>query len=179
MRNRALLALGLSVFLLRPAAAATSGSLRGRIVDAAGVPLAGVIVKVTGRTAALSTGAGPTDASGEFRVPSLPPADDYVVHATLETFAPIEMSDVSVAAGRTTTLTLMLTSASSVREAVKVRGSATVLDPAPRGLASEYTSEFIDNLPILGRNYQEVLDLAPLVTDVVGRRFQVGFQVQF
>ena len=168
MRKRALLALGLSVLLLRPASAATNGSLRGRVVDPAGAPLAGAILSVVSRSAAVSTGAGPTDASGQFQVPSLPPADDYIVRATLEGCAPIEVSELQVTTGRVTTLTITLPPAASVQETVKVRGSATVLDPAPRGLASGYTAEFLDNLPILGRNYQEVLDLAPGVTDVDG-----------
>jgi hypothetical protein len=158
----------LFLVLLRPVLGETSGSLRGRVADPGGAPLAGVILNVTSRSAAVNVTAGPTDASGSFRVPSLPPAADYVLHAALPGYASVDVPEFEIAAGRTAQLTISLPPASSVQETVEVRGTASVVDPAPRGLASEYSAEFIDNLPILGRNYQDVLSLAPGVTDVDG-----------
>jgi outer membrane receptor protein involved in Fe transport len=168
MPSRPLLGVGLILLLLRPAWAGTTGGLRGQVIDTAGAPLRGVVLQVTSRAAAVTTTAGPSDAAGRFQLGSLPPSADYVVHASLAGYAPIDMTDLVVEAGRATTLTLTLAPESTVAERVQVRATAPVLDTTARGLASEYSAEFIDNLPILGRNYQEVLSLAPGVTDVDG-----------
>src|SRR6185295_8610128 len=153
MRNRAVRGAFLLCLVLvsRPAFTATGGSLRGRVVDAGGAPLSSVVLQITSRTAAIALPAGPTDAGGRFQVSTLPPANDYVVHASLPGYAALDLTDVRVDAGRATTLTITLSPASSVTELVQVRGVSSVLDPAPRGLASDYSAEFIDNLPILGR----------------------------
>src|SRR5688572_18763241 len=77
------------------AAQAGNSTLSGTVVDAQGAALPGSIVAVT----EIATGAvrsAPTNAEGVFRIPSLPPGR-YTVVATMDGFAPLTMTDVSLA----------------------------------------------------------------------------------
>ncbi|HKQ96913.1 MAG TPA: TonB-dependent receptor, partial [Candidatus Polarisedimenticolia bacterium] len=62
----------------------------------------------------------------------------------------------------------LLTPAKSLRETVQVRATPPIVALEETATRTRFSSEFIDNLPILGRNYQDVLTLAPGVTDVDG-----------
>jgi hypothetical protein len=148
--------------------AQVTGGIRGRIVDAAGQPLAGVSVSVSSRTLQVDQPVGRSDPQGRFQAIALDPAGDYLVKASLAGYATVAAPDVAVRAGQMTTIAIALPPESSVREHVKVTGSASPVDLEERGLTTHLSSEFIDNLPILGRNYQEVLSLSPGVSDVDG-----------
>ncbi|HXU13332.1 MAG TPA: TonB-dependent receptor, partial [Candidatus Binatia bacterium] len=159
----------LGVFLaLGDAAAQVTGGIRGRIVDPSGQPLAGVSLSLSSRTLQIDQPIGVSDGQGRFQAIALDPADDYVVKASLQGFASIAAPDVAVRAGQMTGITLALPPESTMREQVRVRGTASPVDLEERGLTTHLSSEFIDNLPILGRNYQEVLTLSPGVSDVDG-----------
>src|SRR5207249_763992 len=105
---------------------------------------------------------------GSFQIASLPPARDYTVTATFPGFAAADLPDVEIQAGRTTRLRITLQPGSSLRERVEVRARPQVVDLEDTASTTRLSSEFIDGLPILGRNYQDVLSLAPGVTDVDG-----------
>jgi hypothetical protein len=159
----------LGVFLaLGEARAQVTGGIRGRVVDAAGQPLAGVAINLSSRTLQLDQPIGRSDAQGRFQAIALDPADDYLVKASRTGYASIAAPDVAVRAGQMTSITIALPPESSVREHVRVTGTASPVDLEERGLTTHLSSEFIDNLPILGRNYQDVLTLSPGVTDVDG-----------
>src|SRR5206468_8301548 len=51
-------------------------------------------------------------------------------------------------------------------ETVKVRGEADVVRTESATTSTTITSEFLAGLPVLGRDYQDILTLAPGVTDV-------------
>ncbi|HEV8201726.1 MAG TPA: carboxypeptidase regulatory-like domain-containing protein [Candidatus Polarisedimenticolia bacterium] len=153
---------------LAPALAQVSGGLRGRVVDTAGQPLAGVALRISSRTAQIDQAIGLSDAQGRFQAIALHPAEDYLIQATLAGYAAVSTPDVAVRAGQTTGITITLPPESSVREQVKVTGRASPVNLEEPGLTTRLSSEFIDTLPILGRNYQEVLSLSPGVSDVDG-----------
>ncbi|HZN03788.1 MAG TPA: TonB-dependent receptor, partial [Candidatus Polarisedimenticolia bacterium] len=148
--------------------AQTSGGIRGRVVDLSGQPLISVLLSVSSRTLQIDRPIGRSDAEGRFQAIALDPSDDYVVKAALPGYATVATPDIAVRAGQMTTVTIALLPESSVREQVKVTGTASPVSLEERGLTTHISSEFIDNLPILGRNYQEVLTLSPGVSDVDG-----------
>ncbi|HET8946286.1 MAG TPA: carboxypeptidase regulatory-like domain-containing protein, partial [Candidatus Polarisedimenticolia bacterium] len=166
--GRALLAIGICCSGLGTALAQNTGGIRGRVVDAAGQPLAGASLSVSSRILQVDEPIGRSDAQGRFQAIALDPASDYLVKASLAGYASIAAPDVVVRAGQMTSITIALPPESSVREHVKVTGTASPVDLEERGLTTHLSSEFIDNLPILGRNYQEVLTLSPGVSDVDG-----------
>ncbi|HYV86379.1 MAG TPA: carboxypeptidase regulatory-like domain-containing protein [Patescibacteria group bacterium] len=151
-----------------PLRAETAGEIRGRIIDEAGAPLPGMTVLVESRKAGISDRGALTDAAGAFRVPALPPASDYRVKASGPARTMVVISEVEVVVGRPTALTITLPTESALREQVKVRATPPVVNPEETSTTTRFSSEFVDSLPILGRDYQDVLVLAPGVTDVDG-----------
>jgi hypothetical protein len=151
-----------------PLLADTAGEIRGRVLDEAGAPLAGMTVLVESRNAGISGRGALTDAAGTFRVPALPPASDYLVKASGPGRTTVVISDVVVVAGRPPALNITLPTESALREQVKVRATPPVVNPEETSTTTRFSSEFVDSLPILGRDYQDVLVLAPGVTDVDG-----------
>src|SRR5258706_5956435 len=148
--------------------AQTSGSLRGIVSDDRGGTLAGVSIVVASAAQGISGRGALTDASGVFQIGSLPPAPDYFVRAVFPGFAPLDVSHVEIRPGQTTPLHLVLQPETSLRERIEVRASPQIVNLESTTTETRLSSEFIDSLPILGRNYQDVLALAPGVTDIDG-----------
>jgi outer membrane receptor protein involved in Fe transport len=144
------------------------GSVRGVVIDTYGKPLAGVSLVLTSARVGIAVTLPVSDAAGRFQSAPLPVGDDYVVTASHPGFATIVVPEIAVAPGKATEITVTLPSESSVRERVSVRAESRPVDLDERGVTTRVSSEFIDSLPILGRNYQDVLTLAPGVTDVNG-----------
>ncbi|HET8945536.1 MAG TPA: carboxypeptidase regulatory-like domain-containing protein [Candidatus Polarisedimenticolia bacterium] len=153
---------------VRPSAAADLGAVRGLVTDASGTPLAGVTVTLSLPDRASDHGGAVTDARGTFRLSGIPVASGYRLQCALTGYSTVVMSDVQVSAGTATSLTVTLSPEGSLREQVKVRASPPVVSLTETTTQSRFSSEFIDALPILGRNYQDVLTLAPGVSDVDG-----------
>jgi outer membrane receptor protein involved in Fe transport len=99
---------------------------------------------------------------------SLTPADDYIVTAELPGFAKIVQSPVNLDPGKTTTVSLSLVPSTDMTEKITVTGKGDIVDVASTKTATVFNSEFIEGLPILGRTYQDILTLAPGVTDTDG-----------
>jgi len=151
-----------------PVCAQTAGELRGTVVGLAGVPLAGVTVGVSGASGSVTGRGGVSDAQGRFRVPALPAAGDYELRASFPGRATVVLSGIDIAAGKVTSLTVVLMPERDLRERVTVRASPQVVDTAQSSTASRFSTEFLDSVPILGRDYQDALTLAPGVTDIDG-----------
>ncbi len=146
--------------------AGTSSDLKGKVTDRSGNPLPGATVTVRNDLLAVGERGAVTDAQGDYLVRGLLPGPGYRVRASLPTFAPIEFSDVAVETSGATTLDIVLRPASEVQETVRVQGHASVVQPESVTTSTTFTSAFIADLPILGRDYQDILTLAPGVTDV-------------
>jgi len=146
----------------------TQAALIGRLVDPAGQPLPGVTITVRSPSAAMAASSTVTDASGRYRLSPLPPGNDYLVIAALPGFARMEVGPVNLDPGKTTSLDLTLIPASETTQVVTVIARGQVVDVASTKTATVFDSEFIEGLPLLGRSYQDILTLAPGVTDVDG-----------
>jgi len=158
----------LCLLLAAPAQAQTAGVLRGLVTDARGTPLGGVVITVASRSQGAGGRGAVTDRAGLFQVLGLPPAGDYSVRASLPGFATVTLSDVMVAAGAASAVGIILPPESALRQRVEVRASPSIVNPDETATETRITSEFITALPILGRDYQDALTLAPGVTDVDG-----------
>jgi outer membrane receptor protein involved in Fe transport len=163
-----LLALGVCLALPRPAAAADLGAVSGRVTDPAGSPLAGATITLKQPVRGTEHGGAVTDARGAFRISGVPTGDGYTMQCALAGYATVVLSDVEVRAGAATGLTITLSPEKALREQVQVRAAPPVVQLSETTTQSRFSSEFIDTLPILGRNYQDVLTLAPGVSDVDG-----------
>ncbi|HYV20103.1 MAG TPA: carboxypeptidase regulatory-like domain-containing protein [Verrucomicrobiae bacterium] len=156
------------VALLRPLFAQEYGAIQGRIVDADGDPVAGALVRVEAVSPGVPIEPTRSDQAGAFRLPGLAPGSRYTLFVSAEGYAAVEMRGVAVERGRATSVTLVLDPAASVHEEIRVQASAGTVRLDDAGAGSSFSAEVIDALPILGRNYQDLLVLAPGVTDVDG-----------
>jgi hypothetical protein len=159
----ALLALTTAV----PAMAQSNGGLRGTVLDKDGQPVVGATVSLTNPDLNVNTGAA-TDAKGEFRITPLPPGKGYSLTVSFPTMGKITQSDLEVPVNKILVVPIVLRPSKEMNIEVKVTDHADVVDTESTTTSTNISSEFIDALPILGRNYQDVLTLAPGVTDVDG-----------
>jgi outer membrane receptor protein involved in Fe transport len=145
-----------------------SSDLKGKVTDRLGKPLPGATVVVKNDTLAVAEKGVVSDAAGNYRIPRLPPGPHYRVRVALTTYAPVEFSDLELVAGKSYTLDVVLSPASEMKEVLRVQGHADLVDTESVVTSTTFSSEFISGLPVLGRDYQDILSLAPGVTDVDG-----------
>ncbi len=139
---------------------ARTGTIYGTVTDPEGEPLPGVTVEVSSDSTGVSL-AVITDANGEYRVPSLPPADDYMVRFSMEGFRPVVKENVSVRVGVNTKVDAQLAPGAGTE--VIVRGEAPVVDPKSTKVAANLTRDVLQTLPT-ARDPWVILELAPGVT---------------
>jgi hypothetical protein len=152
-----------------PGRAQTTGGLRGTVCDEAGLPLEGATVTVSSAAQSVAARVTATDSEGRFQIQSLPPAGDYQVSALYPGFGPVTLTGLEVLSGQATLVRIALQRQSQAyQEHVSVKASPPMVTLQETTGQSRFTSEFIDSLPILGRNYQDLLALAPGVSDVDG-----------
>ena len=140
-----------------PAAAQlTESRISGKVTDASAAVLPGVTVTVTSTT----TGAARTavsDAGGAFTVTNLGPGT-YTVLFSLDGFSPAELS-VTLGVGDTKPANAALGIA-SVSETVNVSAEARVIDIQGAKIGVNVTPEEVQNLPVNGRNFANLMTLA-------------------
>ena len=146
----------------------TTGTLRGQVADDRDAPLPGVTILVSSRSQGVLDRGSVTDPGGVFHLSGLPPAHDYVVRASFPGLAAVAMHDVEVTPRQVTTLRLILQPESALRERVEVRARPSPVNLESTTIETRLDSEFLEALPVLGRNYQDVLTLAPGVSDIDG-----------
>ncbi len=145
---------------------AQSGSgIKGVILDKDGTPVRGATVAVANTTLGVTQGAV-TDEKGEFRIVPLPPGRNYTVTVSFPTMGTITVSDLEVINGRVANVPVTLRPSAELTEKVKVTAKGDVVNTESTETKTVFGAEFIDSLPILGRDYQDVLSLAPGVSDV-------------
>src|SRR5437867_5507683 len=165
-RTRFLLPL-LLIFAPLAEAASPSASLGwvlGRVVDRDGHPLAGVSVVLTLTSGDQTEILRLTDALGGFRFEGIPQGQGYRLRLSLPAYQTLEFSEVEVEAGETRLDDIVLNPA--LTERVTVRAAPDVVRTDSAVTRTEISGEFLEGLPILGRDYQDILTLAPGVTDV-------------
>jgi len=162
-----LLAGVLALLPLSRVQAQTTGGLRGQVVDKDGQPLPTARVIITNTSLGVQQ-ATVTDAKGEFRVVPLPPGKGYSVRVEFPEMSTVTIPDIEVPANRIVSVPVTLRPGSEMREKIRVTATSDVVNQESTSTQTTIGSEFIDQLPILGRNYQDVLTLAPGTTDVDG-----------
>ncbi|MGH9870684.1 MAG: TonB-dependent receptor [Candidatus Polarisedimenticolia bacterium] len=146
----------------------TSSVLKGRLVDTAGEGLPSVPIHLTSKSQPSGNKSVVTDIEGNFRVPVLPPANDYFIKVDYPGFATIEVGPIDLDPGKTTIQDVTLRSDTELSETISVVGHGSIVDLEENRISTVFNSEFIEGLPIIGHNFQDMLVLAPGVTDTDG-----------
>ncbi len=140
---------------------ATTGALDGTAADETGAVLPGVTVTATssnlqGQQVVV------TDAEGTYRIPALPPSDDYRVIFELPGFTTLIREGILLGIGFTATIDAALRVA-TLEETVTVRGESPVVDVAATRTSTNFDAAKLASLPG-ARDFWAILANAPTVT---------------
>lgn len=141
--------------------ASTTGSLRGTVTDADGQALPGVTVTVSNQGTGL-TRTLISDSNGMYSAELLPPGT-YRVRGELSGFGNATRENVAVSLGSSTNVALKITP--QISEEITVTASAPVVDTTQSGTVSAVSAQQIENLPLLGRDFTDLVKLTPGVGD--------------
>ena len=149
--------------------AAAQGSyraqLRGVVTDASGAVVRNAAVTITDTGTNIAS-VSRTDDKGEYFFTGLRPST-YSVKAELKGFRTTERTGVVLAVDQEASLNFSLTPA-SVSENIIVTTTAPLLDTDNATLGTDITHEYINEIPLMGRNYFGLTFLAAGVTEVAG-----------
>ena len=159
-QTRGLVLLLLTVLGAAPdAAAQTTGAIRGTVTDAQGAVLPGVTI--TARSPVLVR--GPVTATslddGTYRLPALQPGT-YQITVELSGFETNTLSHVVVGLEQEAVLNVTL-AVGAVAETVDVTAKPPVVDALRAGLREAITPETIENMPLNGRQFLDLVQLVP------------------
>src|SRR3954468_24398237 len=142
-----------------PAVAQVTGSIAGTVKDSSNAVLPGVTVTVTGPTLQRERVTVTTDANGAYRMPLIPPGV-YRVTFELSGFSAVTRPQVDVAINQQTTVDVAL-GVGGVAESVAVTGTGPLIETTRSDMTARVTRRTIDALPLNGRNFVDLVALAP------------------
>lgn len=169
LRALAVCAFALILGLLGPAVPAQNpgtGEIAGTVKDDTGAVVPGAAVAATNGTGVTQTGAA--NGQGEFLMGGLQPGT-YTVTVTFQGFQDFQASGLQVVAGQTVHIDPTLTPA-GVTASVSVQGqSATQIETENAQIAGTVTEEEITTIGLNGRNFTQLVALAPGVSNQSGQ----------
>ncbi len=141
------------------AAQVRTGNIYGKITDSERNPLPGVTVTLTGpQMAAMTT---VTNEAGNYRFPSIPPGNEYVIAAELQGFKKASKTGVIVTLGSNSEINLLM-EIGALEEQVTVVAVTPVVDSKKTAVAMNVTKEEMQSLPT-ARDPWVVMQLAPSI----------------
>src|SRR6202166_895199 len=173
--NKAMLTYHIVLFVLAwsltslPAVAqSTAGRILGSITDQSGAAVAGATVIVTdvqrGTSRSLTT-----DESGAYTAPDLPPGT-YKIHVQARGFKSVERPDVQIEVATDVRADFSL-QPGQVTETVTITEEVPLVNTTSATLGGTLSNKEINDLPLNGRNYENLLQLRPGVMRYPGGGF--------
>jgi len=165
-RVRALGALALAAFSVTTVSAQATGGLRIRVIDNSDKSaVIGATVTLASTNKLVATSTLVTDRKGIALFPVLRAGSGYVVTVSMDGYAGIRQ-ELVVTNGQQKDVAIAL--APEHVERVEIIESKSIVDLDNNQTSTSFSSEFIADLPVAGRFYQNVLALAPGVQDPDG-----------
>ena len=156
------------VFYL-PAAAQTTSNIEGTVKDPRGAVVPGAEVKAAASSLAIERSTT-TDENGFYRITALP-AGNYTVTVSATGFANSTINNVELTVNRTIALDVQL-EVGTVTGQINVTAETVLIDPTTAATGSTVTPRQIQEMPVNGRNYLDLLQLVPGV--VINRQANAG-----
>ena len=167
IRILGLVSLALALCLPLPAQT-TTGQILGSVTDPTGAGIAGAAVLVTD-TQHGTTRAATTGPSGDFAVPELEPGT-YKIRAEAKGFRTVERPNIVIEVAQDLRVDMSLPTG-SVNETVVVTDEIPLVDSVSSTLGGILSNAEINDLPLNGRNYENLLQLRPGVMRYPGGGF--------
>lgn len=154
----ALLALVAAVPVL---AQVTTSVMEGSVSDAQGLGVAGAELAVSGPALASPVRAK-SDASGSYRIPALPPGE-YALSVSHEGFRTKTFEHLTVLVNQALKFNITL-EVGAVNQQVTVSAEIPLVDTSISSTGGTITPTQIEQMPLNGRNYLDLMQLIPGVT---------------
>lgn len=146
----------------------TTGRIIGNVHDQTGAAVAGAALTITDVQRG-TTRTATTDQSGGYVVSSLPPGL-YSVRAEARGFKIVERRDIQIEVATDLSVEISL-SPGDVRETVVVTSEVPLVNTTSSALGGTLSNQEINDLPLNGRNYENLLQLRPGVMRYPGGGF--------
>ncbi|MDP8989845.1 MAG: TonB-dependent receptor, partial [Acidobacteriota bacterium] len=166
-RASRIFALLVTTFLLSASlwAQGAAGSIAGTVTDPSGASVPNAKVTVTdvqrGATRTLNT-----DAAGAYAAPSLTPGT-YTVRVEFQGFKTTDRNNIQLEVSQDLRVDLTLQPGDQT-QTVTVTGEVAALNTTSAELGGSLTNQVINDLPLNGRNFENLLDLRPGVVKYPG-----------
>ena len=146
-------------------AQAVYGSIIGTVNDPQGNAVAGAKITVTSATKG-TTDETTSNESGNYSVTHLIP-DTYIVHIEAPSFKAFEAKDITIAADTSVRVDAQL-QLGSVTQTVEVSGEIPQIKTDRADVAVNFNEKYVEDLPILNRNFTNFQLLSPGAQKLVG-----------
>src|SRR5215831_16907809 len=160
------LAVSLSLIsgLLQPTnlrAQGAAGAINGTVRDSSGavIPQAAITLINVGTNASRTT---VTNDTGNYALVQIPPGQ-YTLDVTKEGFAPGQVTHITVLVNQTATYDVALNVGTTV-QTLTVQATAATLQTSTAEIGTVVTTRQVNDLPLNGRNFTELLSLTPGVS---------------
>ncbi len=150
---------------------ANTGALTGTVTDPSGAVISGATVKVTD-LATGQTRTATTDANGSYKISLLPPGN-YSVHFGATGFRSLDVPNVTINVAETPTLNRKLEVGTSTQQ-VTVEANTQSIQTQGATNGTVVGSQEIEALPLVSRNYTQIIDLSPGVIANVANASAMG-----
>jgi hypothetical protein len=141
--------------------AQTTSTIEGTVTDRQGLPIAEAKVQIIGATLATER-VVMTDASGTYQLTALP-AGTYTLSVSRTGFATQVIKDLEITLNRTFRFNVSL-EIGTVQQQVEVSARIPLLDTTSSSQGTTIVPQQIEDMPINGRNYLDLLQLVAGVT---------------
>ena len=138
--------------------AQTTSTIAGAVKDKQGLAIAGAVVHVSGAELAIDRSAT-TESDGSYRITALPPGM-YEIKASKEGFTSEVFHTIEVTLNREVPFDIVL-QVGVVSQVIEVDSVVPLLETAASSTGSTITPQQIEDMPINGRNYLDLLQLVP------------------
>jgi hypothetical protein len=146
-------------------AQATTATVLGTVTDPSGAAIPGATVQVR-NTGTSQTQETVTDAQGRFQIPELG-LGEYDIHASKQGFSTAVRTGVTLTVGSQTVIDFSLT-VGQQQQTVTVEGAVSQVETNSSAVSNLVEATQMRELPLNGRNFGELILLAPGVQAVAG-----------
>jgi len=161
---RAAILLGVITILARGSEAQlSSASINGSVHDSTGASVANATIKLQNIDTSVETTTS-SNAAGSYGIVSITPGQ-YTLEATAPSFSTQRISTFTLAVGQTATFDFAL-AVGEQNSVVNVEGAAPLLETTTANLGTVIAVRQVNDLPLNGRNFTQLLQLTPGVAAV-------------